>query len=307
MSQQIKMIFYCGINETQWNYHHTLPGRYACIAPVYGASERTRRENRVKVPPYSLVLQDSGAFSDGPQSRLSLTAALDRQIEHGHKYHYHQQITHRASYDLLIDEMWTSGNRFKHRWTENEAGKAVAETICAAKFMAKNYNAGRVLSSQGVTPRQYYDCVLQVLEWFNTDADIFGLGGWCISGKMPAVMREPFDDTMLLVIPALARANCKRVHIWGVTDVEFLGPLLYLCDDNGLELSTDSSGASRRPAFGVWGYKGWSKQNYKRPDVLVRGIHRGLHVMKLREWLSDLRNTTYYRPPAIKPKQMVLF
>ena len=297
---------YCGINETAWNHQRTQPGRYACIAPIYGASEKTRRENRVRVPGWTKVRQDSGAFSDGPRSRLSFAAALDRQIEHGHKFGYHDQIVDRASYDLLIDEVWTSDNRYKRRWSENNAWAAVKETVEAAAYMALNYTGPRVLSAQGVTDKQYLDCTLRVLEWFDTNNDTFGLGGWCISGKMPTVMREPFDDTISLVLPVLARAGVKRLHIWGVMDSLFLGPLLYLCDEYGLHLSTDSSGPSVRPANGEWGYKGWRNPNFKRPDPIVRGIFRALHVHETRKQLARMRQTKYYKPPVIQLKQMVM-
>lgn len=298
--------FYCGLNGTAWNFQRTQPGEYACISPVYGASEKTRRENRVRVPAWTKVRQDSGAFSDGPQSRLSLSEALGRQIEHGHKFGYHSQIIDRASYDLLIDEMWTQGNRHKRRWTENDAEMAVGETVSAAAYLSKEYDGARVLSAQGVTDRQYLDCSMRVLEWFDRDIDTFGLGGWCICGKMPSVMREPFDDTISLVIPALAKSGVKRVHIWGVMDSAFLGPLLYICDDHGIALSTDSSGPSVRPMMGEWGYKGWRKCAFKRPDVIVMGVFRALHVSEVRRHLSMLRKTQFYKPPVIKPKQMIL-
>lgn len=297
---------YIGINETHWNHHRTMPGQFACIAPVYGSSENTRRENRVKVPLYTQVIQDCGAFSDGDESRLPLPAALDRQIEHGHKFGYDHQITHRASYDLLIDEVWTNGNRHKRRWSENDAWRAVKVTIDAAEYMSKNYGGARILSAQGVTDKQYLECTLRILEWLNPDEDVFGLGGWCISGKMPSVMREPFDDTMTLIIPTIAQSGAKRVHIWGVMDALFLGPLLYLCDQYGLKLSTDSSGPSVRPVNGEWGYKGWRNNNYQRPCVSVRGIHRALHVIRTREWLKNLRQTPFYKAPIIQPKQLFL-
>lgn len=301
-----KILFYAGINETAWNYQKTAPGSHACISPIYGKTERTRRENRVKIPVYTKVIQDSGAFSDGRKSRLSLSEALDRQYIHSDKYKYTEQITHRASYDLLIDEVWINGNRYKRRWTENEAKEAVNITIDAAKYMAMNYSGGKILSAQGVTPNQYFDCSLRVIEWLSPKDDVFGLGGWCISGKMPAIMREPFDDTMILVIPEIAAHNIKRVHIWGVMSPVFLGPLLYLCDEYQLTLSTDSSGPSVRPILGQWGYAGWRKK-ITPPDLLVRGTFRALHIIETRCWLKNLRETKFYAPPKIKPKQLMLF
>jgi hypothetical protein len=298
------MRFYCGVSERQWNHHNPLPGSLACISPVVGASDDTKRENRVKLPAYAAVIQDSGAFCDGPGSRLEFPEALDRLIEHGERWGYAPQITHRASYDLLIDEMWTAGNRYKRRWSENDAWQAVDETIKAAEYMSRNYHGPRILSAQGVTCGQYVDCTLTVLPFLDMKQDIFGLGGWCISGVIPAKMREPFDDTMTAVIPLLAKHGVKRAHIWGVLDPRFLAPLLWLCDQHGIELSTDSAGPNKRPSLGTWGYRGWFDTSYKTPPPEVRGIWRGLHVIRVREWLRGLRQTEYYRAPVIRPKQL---
>jgi hypothetical protein len=92
----------------------------------------------VAVPPDTEVIQDSGAFSDGPGSRLNPSDTLERQIKHGVKFDYDSQITHRASNDVLIDEVWVAGNRRKRRWSVEAAETAVRETIEAAKYMAEN-------------------------------------------------------------------------------------------------------------------------------------------------------------------------
>lgn len=295
---------YIGINETKWNHHPVAPGPFACVAPLYGSSEETRRENRVFIPEGTTVINDSAAFHFSPKNRPSYSEILDIQILHSIKYNFRDKVSHLASFDLLIDEIWTNGNRHKRRWSENDAWEAVRITVEAAHYLSKHYRFGRILSAQGVTAQQYLDCTIKVLTYFNPEQDIFGLGGWCISGKMPRIMREPFDDTMVLVIPALARSGVKRVHIWGVMDIRFLGPLLFLCDEYELELSTDSTGPSVRPTKGVWGYRGWVDPNYKRPSTLVRGLHRKIHVERTREWLLNLRTTTFYKPPKIQPKQM---
>src|SRR5579885_2655911 len=44
------ILFYCGLNECDWNHHPVAPGPYACIAPVYGKTARTKKMNRVVVP-----------------------------------------------------------------------------------------------------------------------------------------------------------------------------------------------------------------------------------------------------------------
>lgn len=290
------MRLYCGVNEQQWNRHPVRPGRYACVSPVYGATERTKRENAVTVPTGTIVLQDSGAFSDGPGQRLDFQAALARQIEHGRKYGY--TIEGRASYDLLIDEKWRDGQRSKARWSAQEAHAAVEETIAAADYLRCHYDGQRVLSAQGVTPGQYLDCVRAIVPML-ADGDILGLGGWCISGRIPTQMMITFTPTMTAVIPYAAQAGVKRAHIWGVIDSEFVGPLLWLCDRHNIQLSADSAGPQLRPARnGEWGYKGWKKAGYERPPVATRGLHRAIHVQLTRCWLAHgLRKSPYYHEP----------
>ncbi len=82
------ILLYCGLSERQWNHHPVAPGPLACVAPVYGKSLRTKASNSVTVPPGTQVLQDSGAFSDGIDQRLSVEAALERQIAHAQLYGY---------------------------------------------------------------------------------------------------------------------------------------------------------------------------------------------------------------------------
>jgi hypothetical protein len=300
------MKLYCGVNDQNWNKHPVMPGDYACISPIYGKSEKTKRENRVTIPQNTRIIQDSGAFSDGLNDRLSFPQAFDRQVKHAEKYQYQNQIEAMASYDLLIDEMWEEGKRHKQRWSENDAWFAVNETINAAKFLAKNYSGKRVQSAQGVTPNQYLQCAYQILEYTDFN-DIFGLGGWCISGKMPLQMIPHFSRTIWLVIPLIASANIKRVHIWGVMDSEFLGPLLWLCDQYDLILSTDSAGPQLRPVMGEWGYKGW-KRPYNVAPVETRGIHRAIHVQLTRCWLKHgLRKSPFYHEPENYNVQKSIF
>lgn len=249
------------------------------------------------LPETTEVIQDSGAFCDGPGSRKSFDEALNRQLVHSIKYGYDNQVTHRASYDLLIDEKWQNGRRSKSRWTEEEARVAVNLTVSASKYMVQNYDNPAVLSAQGVTPRQYMECVTEILRIIRP-ADILGLGGWCISGKMPAIMRPVFNETMKLIIPVIGNSGIDRVHIWGVADVTFLGPLLWLCDRAGIELSTDSSGPQTRPVMGVWGYRGWYKP-YPRPPQESRGIHRMLLVKLFRCRLNTLRQSEFYHHPDL--------
>ena len=295
---------YVGINETKWNHHPVAPGPLACISPVYGSSTRTKKENSIRVPGDTAVIQDSGAFCDGPGDRLDFQSAYQRQIDHAEKYKYAKQVTHMASYDLLIDEKWTDGQRRKERWSENEAEAAVKETVAAADWIRGRTNFPVILSAQGVTATQYLKCTQEVAPMVRP-CDMFGLGGWCIIGKRPKQMMPVFRETIRLVIPFLAQTDVDRVHIWGVCYGPALGELLWMCDQHGLRLSTDSAGPQRRPAFGVWGYKGWVDKSYQRPSVSTRGLERARHVRATREWLSNFRGTEFYQEPLEPSKEMV--
>lgn len=297
--------FYCGINEKMWNRHPVQPGKFACISPVYGATEQTRRTNSVSIPNNVMVIQDSGAFSDGPQYRLDFESALRRQINHAKQYCYTNQITHRASYDLLIDEVWTNGNRHKRRWTVADADNAIKITVAAAKYIRLHDSGNLILSAQGVDAFQYLECAQEIAPLLR-DNDIFGLGGWCITGKMPAIMLPVFRETIKEIIPELAKHKIKRVHIWGVVFAPALGELLWMCDQFGMHLSTDSAGPTLKPVMGEWGYADWKAKNYKRPPVETRGLERARHVQATREWLHNFRSTKYYREPSLKPQQLIL-
>jgi hypothetical protein len=301
---------YCGIAETRWNHHPVAPGAYACVSPVKGKSARTHAKNSVFVPTGVKVIQDSGAFSDSHIHRLSFEAAYARQLAHAEQYHYADNITHRASYDLLIDEVWTDGNRHKRRWSVVEAEEAVTKTIAAAEYAARTrHNWGLVQSAQGVTAQQYLRCVERVIPHMDMQRDMLGLGGWCITGKMPKVMMGVFQQTIERVIPYAARQGVKHVHIWGVLYAPALGLLLHQCDLHGLTLSTDSVGPSTRPAaFGTWGYADWVDKTYRKAPVETRGLERARHVQATIDWLQRFRHTQYYPTyDTGQPRQMSLF
>lgn len=310
--------FYCGIGERQWNHHPVAPGAYACVSPVYGNSTETKQVNRVVVPDTTLVLQDSGAFSDGPGQRLTFKEALQRQERHAEQFGYAGQLEGRASYDVLIDEMWPEDEhgvygRVKRRWSENQAEEAVEQTIQAARYLHEHRNGvACVLSAQGVSARQYLRCAERILPYVQ-DGDLFGLGGFCITGKQPAQMMPVFRETVYTLLPFLGRERVKRVHIWGVCYAPALAELLWLCDQWNIQLSTDSIGPSVRPAQGRWGYAEWRDRTYRRVNeesgirrpvrgydgspVFIQdalGIHRAEHVRQVRLWLSNFRSTRHY-------------
>ena len=297
--------FYCGIGETRWNHHDVQPFGYACISPTKGKSQRTATINSVYVPEGTKVIQDSGAFSDNWSARLTFEAALRRQMTHADKYHYAHLIEYRASYDLLIDEVWNAGNRTKRRWTVAQAESAVETTVAAAQFIAENRQGlNLVLSAQGVDAPQYLRCTKEVLPFGDWNRDALGLGGWCIIGKLPKQMMPVFKETVEKVIPFAAREGVKRVHIWGVVYPKALGLLLDICDEYNVKLSTDSAAPSYKPAFGDWGFGEWRDNGYKRHPTATRGLERQRHVKMTREWLGRFRSTQWYRPP--RPVQLVL-
>lgn len=317
--------FYCGLCEVNWNWHPAQPGAHACVSPVSGVKKKS--QNRVNVPAGTLVIQDSGAFCDASiavrgdahnkQVRLSFQEALMRQESHAEKFGYADQIEARASYDLLIDEMWFEDEstglltRKKARWSEVDAERAVDETVAAAKFLHHHRNGiACIQSAQGVNARQYLRCVERILPYMQ-DGDMLGLGGWCILGKVPSLVPS-FWQTMQLVIPFLAAEGIKRVHIWGCIYAPAIGNLLYLCDQYGIKASADTAQASYAPAFGNWGYGSWraKKGEYNQPPVLesckhqdeennnvplcdpsstCRGLERIRHVNLTRDWLAHLR------------------
>lgn len=297
--------FYCGVSERVWNELKVpQPGAYTCIAPVYGSSARTQRVSSVRVPVDTAVILDSGAFSDNLTTRLTFGGALERQLSHAQRYNYWQQVSHAATYDVLIDEIWTDGNRTKRRWSVEAAESAVNTTIAAAAFAHQERHQlegrGLVVSAQGVDAPQYLRCVQRLMPYLQSN-DLFGLGGWCIIGKLPSIMMPTFLETVKLVIPFLGREGVRRVHIWGVIFPHALGALLWHADQWGVSVSTDSAGPSRNPAFGNWGYGkpeygGWRDNHYIRPESKVRGADRALHVAITRQWLNNLRNTAYYAP-----------
>src|SRR5579875_3307481 len=152
--------FYCGVSEQQWNRHPVAPGPFACISPVYGKTTDRKQMSYVRVPTGTKVLQDSGAFSDGPGQRLGFAEALRRQEAHAERFGYAEQIEARASYDLLIDERWSKQEangireRAKRRWSEGQAEEAVEETMQAARYLHQHRNwLACVFSLQGVSTR----------------------------------------------------------------------------------------------------------------------------------------------------------
>jgi hypothetical protein len=248
-------------------------------------------------------LLDSGAYTDvRPGTRLSPEAALQRQLSWearaGRKWGL---PTWRAkafvSYDLLIDEKWVDGRKRKERWSVAEADRAVRVTVDAAGYLASQRArlAPRrlVLACQGVVAEQYVDCVQGVLA-HATPADTLGLGGWCILGKCRRWLPE-FWRTVRRVLPLAAGAGLRSVHVFGVLYRPALGGLLWLCDQHGLALSTDSKKPILDPTHREKVSSGACPPTWEENLALWRAR------------LEGLRSSAHYREPPDPLHQRQLF
>lgn len=299
--------FYCGVTgERQWNSHPVSPGALACVSPVHGRNIVTRRDpSPTAVPQGTMVLQDSGAFSDSWNSRLSCQDALARQLSHAVEFGYIGQVEAVCSYDLLIDEKWSvDGTRHKQRWSELEAENAVQITIAAAKYLSEQRSilpGVPVLNCQGVTPQQYLRCAAHVIDTMES-GDWLGLGGWCVLGifQKVAALQECFRQTINRVMPYAAKRGVRRAHIFGVIYPDALGKLLHIADEYGIAVSTDSMSPGLAPTRGQWGYGEWRDNNHVFAPLATRGLERAEHVRLTREWLSRLDKTRWYQSPKDK-------
>lgn len=258
-----------------------------CFSPRYGPQSRfTSDEARA-----TTGLLDSGAFSDAPAKRVTPEQALLAQFAWEERATQRWGIPYQAealvSYDLLIDEKWTGSRRRKQRWTVREADQAVQVTVEAAAYLASQRErlASRrlVLAVQGVDAQQYQECLEGILP-HATDADWIGLGGWCIVGWHRSWL-PTYWASMRRAIPRIASAGIARVHLFGVMYRPALGGLLWLCDQHGIRLSTDSSA----PILSVtWGDK-------RKAGAVAATWEESVRIW--RERLDSLRSSEYYREP----------
>lgn len=275
---------YAGVSDPAWNRWPTLAGPYVCVSPIHGKG-RNQTMNSVALNPEARVLLDSGPFSEAmwfedlcpargtyaerlARSRLSCGEALDRQYRHMQKYGYGSQVEALASYDLLIsdhcllDPNSPSWRRVRRQWSEQDVAFALDETVRAAAFLDAHRNGfACALNIQGVTPEDYLESAQRILPYLRP-GDIIGIGGWCLTGRKPKQLLPVFRATMSLLIPFFAREQVKRIHLWGMCYATALGELLWLADQFGIEVSTDSAMPALRPNNGEWGYADWIDPGY---------------------------------------------
>lgn len=235
-------------------------------------------------------LLDSGAFSDPPARRLTPDAALARQLDWEARAADAWGVPVAAeaivSYDLLIDEAWTDGVREKRRWTVADAERAVRETVDAAAYLAARRRdlvpRRLVLSCQGVDAGQYAECVDAVLA-HATPGDWVGFGGWCIIGRWQTWLGE-FRRTLSRSIPRIAAAGIGHVHLFGVLWEPALAAMLWIADQHGLTVSTDSTAPLLAATRGNLGKAG-ARDPYWRDNVAWWRRH-----------LAGLRTSRFYGP-----------
>ena len=247
-----------------------------------------------------IALLDSGAFSDPLDRRLTPGGALARQLaweerasaRWGGPFRAHALV----SYDLLIDETWTDEGRQKRRWSLGEAEWAVHQTIEAAHYLASQrtrlWPRRLVLSCQGVDPLQYLACAEAILQVATPD-DWVGLGGWCIIGRHKRLLPALWT-TLRLVLPRVAAAGVGHVHLFGVLWQPALGGLVWLADQLGLTVSSDSTA----PVLACT----WKNQRKSG----ARCAYWRDNVAWWQRTLANLRASEWYRePPAVTPARQL--
>ncbi|GHP00646.1 hypothetical protein KSF_106930 [Reticulibacter mediterranei] len=131
-------------------------------------------------------------------------------------------------------------------------------------------------------------------------------------GRFPRQTMPVFREIIHEVVPFVGREGVKQIHIWGCLFAPALGELLWLCDQYGIKLSTDSVYPSLRPVLGRWGYASWADKTYKyrRPPTGPElGRHRKIHCWLVRRWLEHFREREphHYRWRAIRRQASLFF
>jgi hypothetical protein len=256
-----------------------------CFTAVHAAPRSTEVEGL-------RYLLDSGAFSDRPEARLTPAGALQRQMawEAAAADAWGTPVAAEAvvSYDLLIDEVWVDGVREKRRWAVSEAAAAVQVTVDAAAYLASQREAlaprHLVLSCQGVDAAQYTECAEAVLAHARP-GDWLGYGGWCIIGRWQSWLPE-FRRTLSRTVPLVAAAGVQHVHLFGVLWEPAVASLLWIADQHGITVSTDSTAPMLAATRG------------NAVKAGLRHPHWRGNVEWWRQHLAGLRGSRHYRPWA---------
>jgi hypothetical protein len=193
---------------------------------------------------------DSGAFQDIDKGqRLLPWSALERQLRFErvvsatlpNDWHFEAIVT----YDQMlgVDEQVVDGKKIKRRGNEETARPAIAETLLAARYYARQRHRvqGRLcFAAQGATPRQYVEeCVVPLLDVMQP-GDWFAFGGFCIIGRVPS-LKPVFAETVRAVLPLLAHKGIRRAHLLGIGVTDMVRLAAELGRQHGVVMSTDTS------------------------------------------------------------------
>lgn len=287
-------------NGRAGNELDTLTG-HRCFTAIYPPR---RQYNRQQAHDASALL-DSGAFSDKPENRLTFADALKRQLKWEASARRlwdapNWTLEAVASYDyLLIDEVWQDGARRKQRWTRTGAWAAADVSACAAAYLNKQRRKLQprklAFGCQGTDAAQYAWCAEAILNESHEE-DVFAFGGRCILGRHKTLIPEHYE-TLLEVIPMVASAGLKHVHIFGVLYERAIAPMAWLCNQYGLQLSTDS----------VAPITATTRKDLKRSGA--RAPYWRDNVAWWQTHLANIHRSQWYTDPLslLKPKQMRLF
>ena len=177
-----------------------------------------------------------------------------------------------------------------------------AVTINAANYLASQrqrlHPRQLVLSCQGVDAIQYRECVMEILK-VATKEDWIGFGGWCILGRQTSWLPE-FWSTCYEVLPLIASAGTRHIHLFGVLYLPALGGLLWLCDRYDLTVSTDST---RPIAQTIW------KKEENRKKANTQFEYWRDNVSWWQMTLAELRYSKWYKQPPrrVATRQLSLF
>jgi hypothetical protein len=298
-----------GIDLFVGGHAGTLPGRNGEREREDLAGKRmftaAHRPNKLLYLDHVQGIIDSGAFTDSLDSRLTPEQSLERQLaweDKASQLWEHNWLAYGlVSYDVLIDETWSSGERKKQRWSINQAEWAVRETIESARYLAGKREELKprrlILSCQGVDSIQYRECMTEILKVSIPD-DIIGFGGWCILGRMTRYLPE-FWRTLRATFPLIQEAGIKDIHIFGVLYQPALGGMLWLADRYGLRISTDSTAPVLACTY----------KNKKKAGVRVESGYWRDNTDWWVQTLANLRQSPYYKePPTLELcRQLDLF
>lgn len=194
-----------------------------------------------------------------------------------------------ASYDDLVP--------WKSPCDMGDGFEAIYNTILGARYLDKQRKHVKprhlLLGVQGSHPEQYQFCLEEILP-YTLKNDWIGFGGWRHLGNHTTQL-PIFYETIHRCVPLVGQAGIRRIHLFGVLREEAVAPLLWLCDQHGIDLSVDNN----RPIL-----------NCLRSDLRRSGALAPYwrdNVQLWHERCTLMRQSPHYAEPARLPHQQFTF